>query len=207
MSRNNRGSKSATKTIHEQTVPDTNTDELPYENEETEEVKQDIILEETSEPVKQPEPLPVKEEVKKTKPSEVKVPMNDLLLFLDQYHQKILTLKHDEDVAKVQVSFYKKIMSILSKENFEEARMGINIILKCIHHNRADGLNEINMFRGAAHWEESPQEYAAFRRLLWIFLETADPNTRRTASARVDLTSLEKTLTPVQYSNLISFYG
>jgi len=202
MSRNNRNNNSP------KVVEDKANVEEPVElEEELEETGEDVIIEKTSEPVKQPEPRPIKEEVKQPKPAETAPPMNDLLLFLTQYQEKLLTLKHDEDVAKVQLSFYKKIINILSKESYEEARVGLNTILKHIHQNRDKGLNEINLFRGAANWQESPQEYATFRRLLWIFLETADPQTRKTVGSRVTITSLEKSLTSTQYSNLISFYG
>lgn len=200
MSRNNRNNNSP-KTVNDKTEVEELVDV------EEEEVGEDVIVEKISEPVKQPEPRPVKEEVKQSKPVETASPMNDLTLFLTQYQEKLLSLKHDEDVAKVQISFYKKIISVLSKESYEEARVGLNTILKHIHQNRDKGLNEINLFRGAANWDESSQEYANFRRLVWIFLETANPETRKTVGSRVNLTSLEKALTATQYSNLISFYG
>ena len=174
---------------------------------EVEELTEDVLVEEVKEAAPEPEPVPVQEEVKRTKNLEVSPPMNDVIVFLEQYRTKLLSLKDDKEVAKLQVSFFKKIMFVLSKESFEEARTGLNTILKCIHQHRNDGLNELNLFRGAAHWEESPEDYSVFRRLLWVFLETCNPQTRKSASVNVNLTALEKNLTITQYSNLISFYS
>ncbi len=174
---------------------------------EVEELTEDVLVEEVKEATPEPEPVPVKEEVKLTKNLEVSPPMNDVIVFLEQYRTKLLSLKDDKEVAKLQVSFFKKIMFVLSKESFEEARTGLNTILKYIHQHRNDGLNELNLFRGAAHWEESPEDYSVFRRLLWVFLETCNPQTRKSGSVNVNLTALEKNLTITQYSNLISFYS
>lgn len=174
---------------------------------EVEELTEDVLVEEVKETVLEPKPEPVKVEVKQTKNLEAPPPMNDVIVFLDQYRTKLLSLKDDKEVAKLQVSFFNKIMSVLSKESFEEARTGLNTILKYVHQHRNAGLNELNLFRGAAHWEESPEDYSVFRRLLWIFLETCNPQTRKSGSVNVNLTALEKNLTITQYSNLISFYS
>lgn len=178
---------------------------------EVEELSDDVLVEEVKEPAPAPTPDPVPEPVKvvvnQTKNLQAPPPMNDLVVFLDQYRAKLVDLKDDKEVAKLQVSFFKKIAAILSKESFEEARVGLNTILKYIHQNRDNGLNELNLFRGAAHWEESPHDYSVFRRLLWVFLETCDPQTRKKSSANVNLTSLEKHLSLTQYGNLISFYS
>ena len=174
---------------------------------EVEELTEDVLVEEIKEAVLEPKPEPVKVEVKQTKNLEAPPPMNDVIVFLDQYRTKLLSLKDEKEVAKLQVSFFNKIMSVLSKESFEEARTGLNTILKYIHQHRNAGLNELNLFRGAAYWEESPEDYSVFRRLLWIFLETCNPQTRKSGSVNVNLTALEKNLTITQYSNLISFYN
>lgn len=178
---------------------------------EVEELTEDVLVEEVKEPAPTPTPDPVPEPVQvvvnQTKNLQAPPPMNDLIVFLDQYRTKLVDLKDDKEVAKLQVSFFKKIMSVLSKESFEEARTGLNTILKYIYQHRSAGLNELNLFRGAAHWEESPEDYSVFRRLLWVFLETCNPQTRKSVGANVNLTALEKNLTITQYSNLISFYS
>lgn len=88
---------------------------------EVEELTEDVLVEEVKETVLEPKPEPVKVEVKQTKNLEAPPPMNDVIVFLDQYRTKLLSLKDDNEVAKLQVSFFNKIMSVLSKESFEEA--------------------------------------------------------------------------------------
>lgn len=185
--------------------------------EDKEETGEDVVVESTEEPVieasqEQPDTPPVvtpKETPPKqqSKPAESRTPMNHLIVFLTQYHEKLLSLKNDDEVGKLQLSLYRKVIEVLSKPDFEEVRTDLNTILKYIHTNRDKGLDEVNMFRGAAQWTGSPQDYASFRRLVWVFLETANPQTRKTSVANVDLTSLEKTLSSTQYNNLISFYS
>lgn len=180
-----------------------------------EEQGEDVVVEEAaSVAVAKTEPTPpsvvqepVRVEVNQTKPQEAKIPVDNLTLFLTQYHEKLVSLKNDEEVAKIQVSFFKKIISALSKPLFDETRADLNAILKYINQNRDKGLDETNLFRGAAHWTESPHEYSTFRRLIWVFLETCDPQTRKAVASKVDFSSLEKSLTPAQFNNLVSFYS
>ncbi len=180
-----------------------------------EEQGEDVVVEEAaSVAVAKTEPTqsavvqePRHAEVNQTKPQEAKIPVDNLTLFLTQYHEKIVSLKNDEEVAKIQVSFFKKIISALSKPLFDETRADLNAILKYINQNRDKGLDETNLFRGAAHWTESPHEYSTFRRLIWVFLETCDPQTRKAVAGKVDFSSLEKSLTPAQFNNLVSFYS
>ena len=180
-----------------------------------EEQGEDVVVEEAaSAAVAKTEPTPspvvqepVRVEVTQTKPQEAKIPVDNLTLFLTQYHEKIVSLKNDEEVAKIQVSFFKKIISALSKPSFDETRADLNAILKYINQNRDKGLDETNLFRGAAHWAESPHEYSTFRRLIWVFLETCDPQTRKAVAGKVDFSSLEKSLTAAQFNNLVSFYS
>ncbi len=133
--------------------------------------------------------------------------VNDLQLFLSKYKEVIVGSKNEEDVAKTQLSFLNKVKELLNKPNYEDTRVGLNAILKFFKENRESGLDEYNVFRGAAHWPGGHNDYVTLRSIVWIFLETADPVTRKASVTRLNISKLESTLNSTQYNNLISFYS
>lgn len=186
---------------------------------EQEELIEDTVIEETGtteidsvEPmtehfavVEEPK-TSVKQEVKTTKPG-APVPMDNLELALNKYLEGVKTVKHEEEFAKLQLSLYRKVLEVLNKPSFEEARVGLNAILKFFFQNKDNGMSEVNLFRGAAYWTESEQNYTTFRRLVWIFINTCDPASRKKNSENLSLVMLEKSLNTTQYTNLLSFYS
>lgn len=140
-------------------------------------------------------------------PSKATATVNELQLFLNKYKEVIVGSKNEEDVAKTQLSFLNKVKELLNKPNYEDTRVGLNAILKFFKENRESGLDEYNVFRGAAHWPGGHNDYVTLRSIIWIFLETADPVTRKASVTRLNINKLESTLNPTQYNNLISFYS
>ena len=112
-----------------------------------------------------------------------------------------------EEGGRWQYSLFTSIKSVLNTADQNQFNKEWATILNFFHKNKNGIFNEKFLFRFAEHWTGSTTEYTTARRLLFTLIQTADPETRRTALASIKLDMVTESLTEAQRVKLLNFYG
>jgi len=180
-----------------------------------EEVTQSSVQEEvTQSPVVQETPKPeVKQtqakEVVKPQPKESFTPVFKVEIDLIAYSEALDKSKivSSEEGAKWQYSLFTTLKRTLNNPSQEEFNKEWTTILNFFHKNKDGIFNEYRMFLHLENWPGSPNEYIAFRSLVFLLIQTADPKVRKTYLRDKTTEQYGNFLTEHQKNTLLAYYS
>lgn len=112
-----------------------------------------------------------------------------------------------EDQGRWSYTLFQLIRSTLVSTPEESFRAEWAAILGYFQKNAENIFNENFLFRAPHHWTGSDAEFATFRRIAYVLIETANPQTRQKALARLNLERATVGLPEAGRNRLLSFYG
>ena len=112
-----------------------------------------------------------------------------------------------EDQGRWSYTLFQLIRSTLVSTPEESFRAEWAAILGYFQKNAENIFNENFLFRAPHHWPGSDAEFTTFRRVAYVLIETANPQTRQKALARLNLERATDGLPEVGRNRLLSFYG
>lgn len=128
-------------------------------------------------------------------------------LGLENYKFAITNLTDLAQIAKTQMGFLRLLRGILNNSNQEVVNAQWNKVLNFANKNASKGFNEFNLFKGAASWQGSVNEFNILRHLNWLIIQTADPKTRKANMVGIKLDLILSNLNETEKNSLINFYG
>ena len=133
--------------------------------------------------------------------------VSDLEKKLMTYVEGMLKNLPAKETAKIQYSFFLTLRSVLAENDPEVFRKSWNAILNFANRNQESVFNEMHIFRGAEAWPTSQLEFSLFRRLGWLILETANPQTRRVKVLGLSLQKVTEGMKEAERIHLLNFYS
>lgn len=156
--------------------------------------------------VEQPTPQP-------TEPVPTMTKDNNLTTQLDTYHNGMLRLAKVTgnpsatlEVAKLQRGFYKLLRGILNQTNQAVVNTQWAAVLAYAKAHKDTIFNETQLFRGAEAWAGSASDFAQYRRLAWVILQTMEPATRKANLKTLNLDIVLQHLNATEKASFINFY-
>ena len=137
------------------------------------------------------------------------VKMSDIAIELSVYEDamgegQVLT---GEEGASWQRSLYQLIRGVLREKDQEVFNNKMNTILRHFHLDAKGAFAENRIFRFAAEWQGSSEEFTVFRRLVTVFIQTANPQTRGAALRDLVMDIALNTLSEEERNRIFSFYN
>lgn len=180
---------------------------------ETSEQSQPAAAEEQA-PVVQPEVNPVTQDpaakfAAKRAAQQGFKPVFKIQFDLDAYNDAMGRGKSvdPDEGGKWQYSLFTTIRGIFGAKDQEEFSKEWTTLLAYFLKEKDGIFNENFLFRFPNNWPGSAAEFALFRRLAYVAIQTADPKTRRKELKDLDLEKVTEGLTEEQRGKFINFYA
>ena len=176
----------------------------PFNKEEfVEKVVADV---EAQDPVQEPEAV---DPVKTLTPHEESKLMYKIEISLTAYAEAMDKNKsiNPAEGGKWQFSLFNSIMEVLNNTNQENFTLEWNTMLAFFYKNKDGIFNDHYIYRFPEMWPGSTSQFATYRRLVYLIMQTADARSRRAALRDINMAKVVEGMTQPQVNRLNSFYG
>jgi hypothetical protein len=114
---------------------------------------------------------------------------------------------NEDEGGRQQYSLFNTIRSIMNEPDPTVFSTKWNTLLIFVNQRSNTLFNMTNMYRFPNNWPGSEGELSIFRRLMWLVMETAHPQTRKQGLRDINMERALAGLTETQRSNVINFYS
>lgn len=113
----------------------------------------------------------------------------------------------EEAGGRAQYALYRVIRDTLATPDYAAFKASWSTLLGCMLQMKDTVFNENVVYRHAGSFTGGEMDFAIYRRVIWVMLQTMDPQKRRNALVNVNMDKAMEGLTAVERENLINFYG
>lgn len=185
------------KTVTEVTTPEQVTPVVEKQPEP--EVKKTVV-------VKEPVAVPVQQ---KQPPSKETKPVYKIELDLTTYVEAMAPTNVIDPVegGKSQNFLFMILRGILNAKDQETFNKEWSTLLNFVNKDTTKTFTEGFAFRFPEQWTGSNRDYATFRRLVYLIIQTADPKQRKKNAQDINLEMVTENMNEAQRSYVLNFYG